>query len=100
MPRLGHHPLERAILRRIAKLVQIHHLTHPVRLAARYGLTKEYVNRQFRNMNAPDMESMARRLAYWLDYFDDEPRESNGNILARRVGQSPKRNGQTHCPGT
>ena len=62
----GHHPLERSKLKRFARLMQIHLLTHPERVARRHGVSAEYVRRQFRNMQAPNMLRMAHELETWL----------------------------------
>ena len=70
MPRLGHHPVSRSTLERIARLVQIHHITHPERIAKRYGFVESYVNRQFQNLTVPDMERMARELDEWLEGYE------------------------------
>ena len=66
----GQHPRDPAILRQLARLMQIHLLTHPRRLAKRHGISDEYVRRQFRNMNCPDMDALAVRLDAWIGRYE------------------------------
>lgn len=58
----GHHPLDRLTVRRFALLMQIHVLTDARRVAARHGVSAEYVRRQWRDLQAPDNDAMWRRL--------------------------------------
>jgi hypothetical protein len=43
MTRPGAHNLGSAVLRRIARLMQLHHDTHPDRIGQRFGVTATYV---------------------------------------------------------
>ena len=67
MTRKGLHPCDESVLKRLARLMQLHQLTNPERIARRYGFSAEYVRRQWRELGAADMESVARRVEAWID---------------------------------
>lgn len=62
MTRKGCNPLDPAFLKLFARLTQIHMLTHPERTARRYGISAEYVRRQWRNVPIAQMDDLADRL--------------------------------------
>lgn len=64
--RPGQHRLPAHAVRRFALLMQLHHLTEATRIAQRYGVSAEYVRLQWRELQAPDMEAMWRRLEHLL----------------------------------
>jgi len=65
MTRAGQSPVDRAILKRLARLVHIHHLTHPVRLAARYGPSVRYVRKQWETKPVRDLRGHTVMLDQW-----------------------------------
>lgn len=82
MTRAGQSPVDRAILKRLARLVHIHHLTHPVRLAARYGLSVRYVRKQWEGEAVRDPQSLLT-LAVLLDQVADEANREHFSPNAR-----------------
>lgn len=54
----GHHPLDDKVLRRMARMVQLHLETHPERVARRFGVSVSYVRQQWRTMDVKEMASL------------------------------------------
>jgi hypothetical protein len=63
MPLEGQHPVPKRVLRLVARLVAIHHATHPARIARRFGLSKRYVYMQFANYHEHEMAGLAEALS-------------------------------------
>jgi hypothetical protein len=56
MTRKGEHPLGKKVCRRLASLMHLHLLTHPTRVARRYGVTAHYVRQQWREWLVEELE--------------------------------------------
>lgn len=80
--RPGHHRLPVLTVKRFALLMQLHHLTEAHRVAARHGVTAEYVRRQWRELQSTDMDAMWRSLQGWLDSQTQHSR-INGRVKLR-----------------
>ena len=57
MTRRGHHPIDKAVLKRIAMQMHLHLQTHPERIARRMGISVSYVRQCWREL---EMREMAR----------------------------------------
>lgn len=72
----GHPPMPSSVVRRFGMLMQIHVLTHPERVARRYGISAEYVRKQWRDLARPDLAYLMEVMdsafedAYWQTLLD------------------------------
>ncbi len=60
MTRKGHHPLDETALQQMAKLMQVHHETHPERVARRFGVTATYVRQLWRSYHQHELPGRSR----------------------------------------
>jgi len=62
MCRKGQSPLPEQYLRQMARLLQLHKETHPQRIAARYGVTDEYVRQLWVGYQPHEMAPLSESL--------------------------------------
>lgn len=58
----GRSPLPKDTQKLMGKLMQLHLLTHPERIAAQYGVTAQYVRHQWRQAGVEEFTDLQTRL--------------------------------------
>lgn len=86
MTRAGRHPMEKSVLRRLGRLMQIHHLTHQERVAARHGVTATYVRQQASNLVLTDTDDLLSKLDELADRCLQESVNLHWRSISRRTG--------------
>jgi hypothetical protein len=70
MTRLARRPMEKGLRKAIARLMHLHHQTHPDRLAQRFGLTPFYVRKLYTELPLEEQVSLREALKVFIEEQD------------------------------